>query len=185
MPIILPTDMHQLAFLSTRFNNITWAENQQYLEKWQKKWGSNPDKTGVVVRCIFGAPQPIADKILVNSWAFVCQMNNDLDKIMGIGLIKNRIYADKYYRVYNTGNFNRYIYKGAYHLSREQLIRRLSITDASPDVIEKLETALFKGKTHMKRGAGFSRIPWAKIRDIAPYLRDIFQAEFFGNDLEK
>lgn len=37
---------------------------------------------------------------------------------MGIGLIKNKL-ADKVYKVQDNSDYNRYIYIGDYHISRE------------------------------------------------------------------
>ena len=91
-----------IPILTSRFNNDTWDENCKYREK------------NVTISCVYGSPQRIAEKVPLNSIVFVIEMNNQTNKIMGIGLIRNSISIDKYYRVYNTGNYNRYVYMSKY-----------------------------------------------------------------------
>jgi hypothetical protein len=80
-------------------------------------------------------------------------MNNTTNKIEGIGLIYNIIKYDKYYRVYDTGNYNRYIYGSDFRISRNILM------EYNPELVKGLEQILFKGKTHMKRGSGITTVP--------------------------
>lgn len=126
--------------VSTRFDNFTWNENKEYREKNKYK-------------CIYGAPQEFSPKIMINSIVFVVEMNNSINKIEGIGLIRNSIHKDKYYKIYSDGNYNRYIYKSNYHVSREEILRY------NPNIVNILDNILFKGKTHLKRGSGFTTIP--------------------------
>lgn len=126
--------------VSTRFNNLTWNENKEYREKNDYK-------------CIYGSPQEFSPKIEMNSVIFVVEMNNSINKIEGIGLVRNCIYKDKYYKIYSEGNYNRYIYKSNYHLSREEIFRH------NQTIVYILEHILFKGKTHLKRGCGFTTVP--------------------------
>jgi len=72
---------------------------------------------------------------------------------MGIGLIRNRPTFDKYYKIYENGNYNRYIYKSEYHLDRDVLQRH------NAKLVEALDYILFKEKTHLKRGTGFVTVP--------------------------
>jgi hypothetical protein len=132
--------MH-IPLLTSRFNNETWDENTTYKMK-------HPE-----VGCIYGAPQQIADHIALNTIVFVIEMNNQTNKIMGIGLIRNMVTTDKYYKVYTTGNYNRYVYMSKYHLERDTLEAYNS------DLMKVLEYILFKGKTHLKRGSGFTSVP--------------------------
>ena len=127
--------------VSTRYNDTTWLENINYRKK------HNFDG------CIYGAPHMLSEKILVDSLVFVVEMNNSLNRIEGIGLMKNNIRLDKYISVYKDVNFNRYVYKGNYHINREILIRYNSL------LVDIFDYILFKEKTHLKRGAGFTTIP--------------------------
>lgn len=141
--------------VSTRFNNSTWNENKEYREKNNYK-------------CIYGSPQELCPKIYLNDIVFVVEMNNSINKIEGIGLIRNSICKDKYYKIYSEGNYNRYIYKSNYHLVREELLRY------NESIVFILDNILFKGKTHLKRGSGFTTIPKKLLeQDICKHVNII------------
>jgi hypothetical protein len=127
--------------VSTRFNNETWEQNVNFKIKYN------------YIGCIYGVPQPMSNKIEKDSPVFVVEMNNTTNKVEGIGLLKNTIYLDKYYKLYDTGDYNRYIFKGKYHLKRDE------IDSMNSRLIELLDYILFKEKTHLKRGIGFTTIP--------------------------
>jgi len=127
--------------VTSRFNNSTWDENCKFREK--------NSYTG----CIYGSPQQMTEKIPLNSLVFVVEMNNSKNKIEGIGLIRNILRLEKKIRVYESGNYNRYTYQGKYRLDRD------IIESSNPQIIKILEQLVFKGKTHLKRGGGFTRIP--------------------------
>jgi hypothetical protein len=79
-------------------------------------------------------------------------MNNNTNQIEGIGLVKNRPFLDKYYLIYGEGNYNRYIYKSKYYLDRDVIHRNNSM------LLDTLEYIVFKEKTHLKRGSGFTTV---------------------------
>lgn len=148
--------------VSTRFNNETFQENVKYREK--KGYA-----------CIYCSPQPMSPKILPHSAVFVVEMNNTTNEIEGIGLIKNTYETDSYYNVYDIRNFNRYYFKGNYRISRFELLKN------HEKLVEILDTILFKGKTHMKRGAGFTSISekiWSNPKceqiNIKNWIKQIF-----------
>ena len=126
--------------VTSRFNNDTLETNRNY--KLKKKF------TG----CIYGSPQEMSPKILNDSLVFVIEMNNDTDRIEGIGLIKNRPYLDRYYRIYEHCDYNRYIYKSNYRIDRETLWEHNRV------LVKVLEYVLFGEKTHLKRGSGFTSV---------------------------
>jgi len=157
--------------VSTRYNEVTWNENIKYRMKYNFEG------------CIYGAPHMLTNKILVDSLVFVVEMNNSLNRIEGIGLMRNNIRLDKYTSVYSEGNFNRYVYKGNYHIDRELIIRNNSI------LVDIFDYILFKEKTHLKRGAGFTTIPEKLLQhkickniDIKKEVKQLF-IQVFGNDL--
>ncbi len=121
----------------TRFNNATYKENKDY------RIAHNEP-------VIYGPAFKIRDIYSPGSLIFVAEMNNETNKIEGIGLIKNSLNSDKRYNIYETLHYNRYIYRGVYWISREQLV----ILDS--DINDILNNLLFKGKSHMKRGAGIT-----------------------------
>jgi hypothetical protein len=129
------------AQLSTvRFNEETFNENINYRNR-------NPD-----IGCIYGCPLKIKDKIPSGSLVLVVEMNNTTNKIEGIGLIRNTLRLNKSKCVYECGNYNRYLYMGKYRLEREILMLYL------PRIVEMFDDILFKGKSHLKRGQGITRI---------------------------
>ena len=156
-----------MTLVSTRFTNDTWEENIKYREKIN------------CIGCIYGSPVEMSPKILFDSFVFVIEMNNTINKIQGIGLIKNISYCDKYYKIHNDANYNRYIFKSKYYLNREILIR------INSNIIEILENILFKGKTHSKRGSGFTKVPEKILNNeiyrelhIKNTIKKIFLQEF-------
>lgn len=152
--------------VSTRFNNETWEENKQNRERRN-------------IGCLYGSPQEMSPKIDLNSPVFVVEMNNSINKIEGIGLIKNKPDVEKHYRMYVEHNFNRYVYIGNYHVSRELLI------EYNEPLVDALDYILFKEKTHSKRGAGFTTIPEKLLKkkiceniNIKKDIREIFLYHF-------
>jgi hypothetical protein len=150
------------SIVSTRFNNSTWQQNLEYRAK-------------MAAGCVYGSPQAIVSTIKKDGAVFVLEMNNDRNAIEGVGLIRNKPLTDKYYRVYNNGNYNRYVYKSKYHVTRDDLIRY------NPLLVEAMDYILFKGKTHLKRGAGFLTVPEKLLKhercramDVCAELRSIF-----------
>ena len=115
-------------------------------------------------------------------------MQNDINKIMGIGIIENRTASEVYriprtpkhsshndvpdlpqqqqqqpqqqpqrikFKIFEDNNYNRYIYTGnEFYISREELEREPEMQS-----IVELESLLFKGSRHSKRGSGLSKIP--------------------------
>jgi len=148
--------------VSTRFNNDTWTENQEKRAK-------------LNISCFYGSPQEMSPKILYDTIVFVVEMNNAQNKIEGIGLIKNRPYMDKYYKIHYDGNYNRFIYKSNYHINRDLLLRYNS------NLVDVLDNILFKGKSHLKRGHGFTTITEKLLQkeicknlNVRKEIRDIF-----------
>ena len=124
--------------LTTRFNNDTWFQNEQYRNQVTS------------IKCVYGSPQSMAPKIYPRIPTCVIEMNNSNNQILGIGLIRNEPTPRYEYLPYSCGNYNRFVYVGNHRLNREDLPKEL---------IDVLEHILFKEKTHMKRGAGFTTIP--------------------------
>lgn len=138
----------------TRFNNETWEENCNWRHK--NNWKG----------CIYNTPVKVRDTMILNSYLFVLEMNNDTNKIMGIGIIKNTVQLKnkKKFKVYSRQYYNRYVYKSNTRIDREQL------TPYEERIINVLDTLLFKGSRHSKRGQGITQIPeWirnSKVKDF-------------------
>jgi hypothetical protein len=154
------SNIDHIKILTTRFNNDTWRENNNYRIKHN-------------IPCIYCVPQRISDTIEYNSIVFVFEMNNSINQIEGIGLIRNVINNDdKPPRIHQEGNFNRFCYQGNYHISREQIERKYSNF-----WLEKIEYILFKGKEHLKRGGGMTSLTDKILRKKMDKIKTIFQDE--------
>lgn len=121
----------------TRFNNSTYKENMEYRKKADE-------------HVIYGSGFKIRDIYPVGALIFVAEMNNETNKIEGISLIKNSLISDKRHKVYENNEYNRYIYRGNYWISREDLIMLNS------EIVEIFDNILFKGKSHLKFRTGIT-----------------------------
>jgi hypothetical protein len=121
----------------TRFSNDTYKENKEYRKKYN-------------IPVIYGPEFKIRNIYSPGSLLFVAEMNNNTNKIEGIGLIKNVLVTDKKYKMYQNNYYNYYIYRGNYWLSREQL------TLLDSEINEILDDILFKGKSNLKRLSGIT-----------------------------
>ena len=79
---------------STRFNNETHAANMAYRKK-----------TGDPV--IYGTNIRIQGKYDPGSLIFVIEMNNDENRIEGIGLIRNTLIFEKKHNIYENSDYNK------------------------------------------------------------------------------
>ena len=145
---------------TTRFNTETLLQNKKWREK--NNWNG----------CIYGSPIEFVNcNFTKNKQIFVIEMNNDTNKIVGIGIITNQLDSQKRCRIYNNLNYNRYIYFG------KQTINISSLNPLQIKIIEILETLLFKGYTHVKRARGITLLPkWIsenKVVDFYAELNDL------------
>jgi len=141
-------------FASSRFTDATWCENKLYRARSE------------FAGCVYGAPQQMSPKIDPKSLVFVVEMNNSQNKVLGIGLIRNLHVTTKTYKIYDSGNFNRYVFVGKYRVDRSEL---------SADLLQILDHILFKERTHLKRGAGITTIPDKLFRHEISCERDVKQ----------
>lgn len=145
--VTIPTNIRPATVGIKRFSSETWDESQRYLQR--------GDCLRAGIKCIYGVPQPLTT-IAFKDTMTVIEMNNTTNQIMGLGIIENMSYYDKTYNIHANGNYNRFVYKGRFHVSRSQLIEH-----GGPDALKLVETTeqlLFKGKTNLKRGIGVTRI---------------------------
>jgi len=130
---------------------------------------------------LYGTSIRIHQKYEIGCIMFVCEMNNEENRIEGIGLIKNQVVHDKKYKIYSDSDYNRIIYRGSYWLSREQLI----LLDEELVII--FDKMLFKGKSHLKRQSGITVITekltkkWEQDLDqLKRRVKDLFMGQFQG-----
>ena len=147
--------------LTSRFNTQTLEENRIYREK---KWNTG---------CIYCTPEPIARYIPVDAITFVLEMNNDINKIAGIGLVKNKPHYSKYI-VYEHDNYNRYTYIGKHRIARQDM------TAEEDEIMQVFDILCFTGNSHMKRGQGLKMFPidmlyrCSKILNLVDFIQTMF-----------
>ena len=156
----------KLPILTTRFSNDTWNENQTYINTKKNK------------KMIYSVPIPISPKIIPESFCVVLEMNNDINQIMGIGLITNISHHRKT-NIYGDMNYNRYSY------FTKKRIDCIDMSLKEKEIINILESLCFKGRGHLKRGQGITILPlpylyelWLKKIDIIQSIRDMFNSRF-------
>jgi hypothetical protein len=140
----------------THFNNLTYSEN--------RRWCKNKEYEG----CIYNCPVRIKESIPINSKIYVIEMNNETNKVIGIGLIKNRIYP-KQNKIYSDNNYNRYTYLGKKWID-------YSLIDT--ETLECLEERLFKGKRHLKRSQGIAQVPKDVEKEFQNYIVSLYNIVF-------
>lgn len=141
---------------TTRFNNETYNENSEWRRK--HKWDG----------CIYGCNKKMPICIPHMSLVFVLEMNNDTNEIMGIGLIRNYVNLKYKICIYKSDtNYNRYIYNSSIRIERENIPKKM---------LKLLETIVFTGYGHYKRGQGITTIAWKKFGDKIKYIYDMFYA---------
>jgi hypothetical protein len=138
--IQLPNHEDVFLIATTRFNNETYAINQQYRRKYN-------------IPAIYGICMQIREKYPLNAITFVLEMNNSTNRVEGIGKIRNQLCYQELSTIYKSVHLhehNMYYYKG------NQWISRKILGQMDPELLEIFENILFKKKTHVKRHAGIS-----------------------------
>lgn len=145
---------------TTRFNTNTFRQNQNYRD------------THGIDGCVYGLPKEMPRSIPLMGKVFILEMNNETSQIEGIGYLYNRPYTKGRLNIYQDKNYNRYSYLGKHRIDRYQL------TQAQLEKLSVLETMVFKGKDHIKRGEGVTSIPQKKMKRkkkfILKFMIDIF-----------
>ena len=155
--------------LTTRFNNKTLQEYRDYCDK--KKF------TG----CLYNTSTLVSKRIPLNTNLYILEMNNDINKIIAVGLVINDPIYRKY-NVYSEANLNIYSYSGKYRIERE------TMNEEEEFIMQIFDNLCFKGSTHMKRGQGITSFPskvlyrCKNIMDLVKPIEDMFKKRFKKND---
>jgi hypothetical protein len=167
---VLAYKKEQRTFLLTsRFNNNTWSENEEYRNK------------NANIKCIYCSPDTITKSIPIDSINFILEMNNDTNRIMGIGMIRNHPIMNKF-QVYENGNYNRYVYIGKNRIDRD------TMSEEEEQVMQVFDILCFKGNHHMKRGQGLKSFPvdmlyrCSKKLDLVKFISQMFKKRLLKND---
>ena len=135
-----------LAF--THFDSKTYQENRD--------WCSKNNYSG----CIYGSPIRISSTIDPDTRLYVLEMNNTTNRIMGIGVIVPGSRSVTRAKIYGDQNYNRFIYNSKLRIDLQNNYIPLSMIKK----IVILETMLFYGSRHCKRGQGIQLLPlWIRL----------------------
>ena len=157
---------------TTRFNNSTWAEDQNYIKISQK------------LGCIYPTPEANCQNIPLEINMFVLEMNNETNRIMGIGLVKNKPIYNKY-NVYSNPKYNVFAYIGKYRIDRNEM------TDEEERIMIVFDTLCFKGCRHMKRLTGMKSFPidilykCSALLDLVEFIATMFKTRFIKNSVKE
>ncbi len=138
--------------LTTRFTKETFQENKRYRDTHN-------------IPCIYSSSLPISDKLSYQDY-YVLEMNNSINRIMGIGKISKTLQPTAY--IYSYKYYNRYTYKGTYaKIFDSEIESELKILPEYKDIITRVERKIFYGKGHLKRGSSFTSFP------VYPHEEDV------------
>ena len=113
---------------------------------------------------IYNCPTMIHDSVTIGNELYLFEMNNDMNKITGITLLKNVVEKKIYNKIHESMNYNRYSYYG-------KRLDRKDITDK--DNLKKIESILFCGSKHQKRGQGIQKVGEESRKKINELIWDI------------
>jgi len=117
-----------------RFNNQTSEEN--------KRWREEHNWKG----CIYTPRQSMAKKVPIKARVVVFEMNNEINKIIGISLINNYRHPQHRVKIY-SGNWQS---EGKPYQSNKR-IDISEFKEKDKDIITSIEKRLFYGCNHYKR----------------------------------
>lgn len=133
--------------VTTRFNNETWIENEQYRNKHHPALG-----------CAYGVPTRTTNSFTGDDVLFVLEMNNSENRIMGLGMVKNQpVMRSRQYNVYGNQEYNRFIYLGKTRIDRK------TMDNEEEEIMKVFDILCFTGKRHQKRLSGIKAFPMDMI----------------------
>lgn len=127
--------------MTSRFTDETKEQNERYKEKNKMKG-----------RSLYGCPGPVSISVPLDIDMIVLEMNNDTNRIIGIGKVKNKPNIGTV-NIYENRNYNRYKYVGKNNICREEMNEEEEI------LMRVFDNLCFKGNKHMKRGQGLKAFP--------------------------
>jgi len=127
---------------TVRFNNDTYIENY--------RWRIINDYNG----CIYSLRHRTSKIFPPFCKIIVIEMNNTINKIMGIGYLYNYLRLSHKEKIHENVYQNRYIYKGDSHIDR---------VDLDPEILNLLEFMVFKTSSHYKRNRSIIQLPLRRL----------------------
>tara|TARA_B110000444_G_scaffold261444_1_gene313675 strand:+ start:6732 stop:7427 length:696 start_codon:yes stop_codon:yes gene_type:complete len=127
---------------TVRFNNDTYIENYS--------WRIRNNYSG----CIYSLRHRTSKLFPPFCNIIVVEMNNTIDKIMGIGYLYNHLRLSHKEKIHENVYQNRYIYKGEMRIDRVYL---------DPEILNMLELMVFKTSGHYKRNRSIIQLPLRRL----------------------
>ncbi len=153
---------------TTRFNNKTWEDNCNF----------RTSKKVQPCDAVYGSASPMSKEIPLEARVYVLEMNNETNKIMGIGMV----YNSPSYRAENiyeeNNNYNRYLFKGNMRIDATEA----DMTREELEIVRLLEHFCFKGCNHLKRGQGITMFP---LKILYQLQHDLDLTEFVHGMFER
>lgn len=152
----------QKFIMTSRFNTNTWNENCSYRSQYPK------------FGCIYCSPCPVSSRVPLDSVMFVLEMNNDENRIMGIGTVKNHPRVNGLH-VYEHANYNRYQFYGRHRIDRADMVGDEEAVMCAFDIL------CFTGNSHQKRGQGLKLFPMEmlfrcmRVIDLVEFISNMFK----------
>jgi hypothetical protein len=149
--------------MTSRFNNKTFREMREYC------------RDSKSAKVVYGSPKEISMYVPRDTIMFILEMNNDMNRIMGVGLVKNNPYPNKHI-IYEDGNCNRYNFVGKYRIDREEM------TENEEWIFKALDIICFTGCRHQKRNQGITIFPPDMIErckkrlDLVLFVTNMFKS---------
>ena len=151
--------------MTIRYGNETHREMKAYCEK----------NSARAIKCTYGCPKAISDCVIRDSIMMVLEMNNDENRIEGIGMVRNTAQEKRGMSIHDDGNLNRFIYMGTKRIDRSEMTADEELVVAAFDII------CFKGYNHQKRGHGITIFPLdviekcKKLIDLQEFVLTMFK----------
>jgi hypothetical protein len=148
---------------TTRFNDTTYQENKEYRQNKDHPFG-----------CIYNGIQPVSQYIRMDTDIYVLEMNNDTNRIMGIGKIRNDPIYNKY-KIYQDDKYNVFSYVGKHRIDRTEM------TDKEEQIMKVFDILCFKGKRHLKRLKSIKTFPidmlynCRHVVDLVDFIKNMFK----------
>ena len=149
--------------MTSRFNNKSFREMREYC------------RDSKSAKVVYGSPKEISMYVPRDAIMFILEMNNDENRIMGVGLVKNNPYPNKHV-IYEDGNWNRYNFVGKNRIDRDEL------KEDEEWIFKALDIICFTGCRHQKRNQGITIFPpdmlerCKKRLDLVLFIANMFKA---------
>jgi hypothetical protein len=149
--------------MTSRFNNKSFSEMREYC------------RDSKSAKVVYGSPKEISMYVPREAIMFILEMNNDANRIMGVGLVKNNPYPNKHV-IYEDGNWNRHNFVGKHRIDRDEL------TEDEEWIFKALDIICFTGCRHQKRNQGITIFPPDMIErckkrlDLVLFVANMFKA---------